>query len=76
MVFNVTFYNISVIFWRSVFLVEKSLYWIKPPNSRKSLTNFISTSYGLAYGFYVASDIFATSFCYLKKQEKSLDVPV
>jgi len=41
-VFNATFYNISVISWRSVLLVgwNRST-WRKPPTCRKSLTNFI-----------------------------------
>jgi hypothetical protein len=39
-VFNTTFNNISVIAWWSVILPISGGNWRKPPNCRKSLTNF------------------------------------
>ena len=43
MVFNATFINISVIWWRSILIGEvNSSTWRKSQNCRKSLTNFIA----------------------------------
>jgi len=42
MVFNATFYNISVISWWSVVLVEKTGVSRDNMTCRKSLTNFIT----------------------------------
>jgi len=44
MVFNATFYNISVISWWSVVLVEKTGVSGDNMTCRKSLTNFITLS--------------------------------